>query len=95
MVMKKDSKFENNLAVKAWQTDKNGKTLATYDYKYNEKGYLVEITVVEMTATGEKKTVTKDTYQEYDDKGNWVKRTLWNEKGKAIKVEKREFTYRK
>jgi YD repeat-containing protein len=95
MVMKEDSEFEKNLPVKAWQTDKAGKTLATYDYKYNDRGNLVEITVVEMTANGQKKTVTKDTYDEYDDKGNWVKRTLWDDKGKAIKVEKREFTYRK
>lgn len=94
IVMKEDSKFENNLLTKAWQTDRNGKTLAKYDYRYNEKGHLIEISVVEMTDAGEKKTVTKDSYDEFDDKGNWVRRTLWDEKGKAVRIEKRKFTYR-
>jgi hypothetical protein len=94
LVLKEDSEFENDLPVKAWQTDNTGKTLATYDYKHDDKGNVIEITVVEFTKTGEKKTITRDTYDEFDQNVNWVKRTFWNEMGKAFKVEKREFIYR-
>ena len=95
MVMKEEAKFENNLMLSARQTDKSGKLLAAYNYEYDDKGNLAEITVVEFTGNGEKTTVTKDTYEGYDSNGNWLKRTLWDANGKAFKVEKRAFTYRK
>jgi hypothetical protein len=95
LVMKENSVFENSMLLKAWQTDKNGETLATYDFKFDDKDNLIEIIIVEFTETGEKKTITRYTYDEFDGNGNWVKRTSWNEKGKAFKVEQREFIYRK
>jgi hypothetical protein len=95
IIMKEESKYNGNKLTSYFQTDKTGKRIATYELKYNDKGELIAQIVIALTESGEKKTVSKYTYDGYDDNGNWLKLIKWNDNDKAMSIEKREFTYRK
>jgi hypothetical protein len=54
------------------------------------------------TVSGTSTTVTKDAtktesftykYDAFDEKGNWTQRTKFDEKGKAVKIERRKYRY--
>jgi hypothetical protein len=75
--------------------DSVGKVRNSGTTKYNDKGEQVENSNTNVTKDSTTTTVTKYTYETYDDMGNWTKRTAWNEKGKATKIAKRVYTYRK
>lgn len=94
IVMKETAKYNGNLLISYVQTDKNGKQIASYEHKYNDKGESIEETTVETTDEGEQKKIRRHTYNRYDEKGNWTKMTEWDDKGKAVSILAREFVYR-
>lgn len=94
IMMKEIAKYNGNKVLNYVQTDKDGKEIARYENKYNDKGEMTEQVVIEKSENGEQKNITRHTYDEYDEKGNWTKTTRWDDKGKALGVMKREFTYR-
>ena len=94
IIMKEEAIYKGNQLLSYFQVDKNGKQLASFEYKYNEKGERVEESVTEATEKGEKKTKAKFSYEGHDSKGNWTSMTRWNEDGKAESILKREFVYR-
>jgi hypothetical protein len=75
--------------------DSVGKVKNSGATKYNDKGEQVENSNTNVTKDSTVTTVTKYTYETYDDMGNWTQRTTYNDKGKATKITKRVYTYRK
>lgn len=81
--------------------DSSGKEVSKSSAKVDEKGNQVEFTrtsTMKDTKTGKDSTTTKVTkykYDSYDEQGNWTQRTEMDEKGKLVKVVKREITYYK
>ena len=58
----------------------------------NDKGFIASKTTVNVEDDGSKTTV--ETYQyEYDDMGNWTKKTTLNSDGIVTKVATRTYTY--
>ncbi len=80
--------------------DSVGKETSSYAQTFDDKNHVVESTYKEIKTDSTKKdstitTVTKYSYDTFDDKGNWVQRTEMNEKGKPVKIVKRTITYYK
>jgi hypothetical protein len=75
--------------------DSVGKVKNSSTSKYNDKGEQTERTNTNVIKDSSITTVTKFTYEAHDDMGNWTQRTEWNDKGKATKIVKRTYTYRK
>jgi hypothetical protein len=90
-----ESKFDKNLQTSYTTKDSTGKVKSSGSYKYNDKGERTEESNTNITKDSTTTTVTKYTYETHDDQGNWTQRTTWDEKGKATKVAKRVYTYRK
>ncbi|MFZ9387590.1 MAG: hypothetical protein ACO25B_06885 [Chitinophagaceae bacterium] len=74
--------------------DSTGKVKSSSASKYNDKGEMTENSYTTTSGDTTKTTVTMYTYESYDDMGNWTQRTSW-EDGKAKKVVKRTYEYRK
>ncbi len=68
---------------------------STSSAKYNDKGEQTEFSNTKITKDSTTTKVTKYTYETHDEMGNWTQRTEWNDKGKATKITKRVYTYRK
>lgn len=90
-----ESKYDKNLFMEFTMKDSVGKIKNSNSSRYNEKGEQIESTNTTITKDSTTTKVTKYTYEAYDDKGNWTQRTEWNDKGKATKIIKRVYTYRK
>jgi hypothetical protein len=80
--------------------DSVGKEVSSYAQIFDDKNHVVESTYKEIKTDSTKKdstitTVTKYSYDTFDDKGNWTQRTEMNEKGKPVKIVKRTITYYK
>jgi hypothetical protein len=78
-----------------WSKDSTGKENYRSSITLNDKGDASEesrTTVTKDSAKTEKFTYK---YDSYDDKGNWIQRTTYNEKGKPVKLTKRTVTYYK
>jgi len=75
--------------------DSVGKVKSSSASKYNEKGEQVEVSNTNVTKDSTTTKVTRYTYDTHDDAGNWTQRTTWDDKGKATKIVKRTYTYRK
>jgi hypothetical protein len=90
-----ESTYEKNLLVSATTKDSVGNVKQRYVAKYNDKGELIENSNTEITKDSTTVKVKKFTYETHDDLGNWTQRTEWDDKGKAIKILKRTYVYRK
>lgn len=90
-----DMKYNGPYFLGGAATDSTGKTSYTGTITLNDKNDPVE--EVSTTREKDKMKTEKMTYKydTYDDKGNWVQRTTYNEKGKPTKIVKRKFTYYK
>ncbi len=75
--------------------DSVGKVKSSSAAKYNDKGEQIEFSNTKVTKDSSITKVTKYTYDTHDDKGNWTQRTEYDDKGKATKITKRVYTYRK
>lgn len=90
-----ESKYDKNLQSSFTLKDSTGKIKSSSTYKYNDKGEQVEVSNTNITKDSTTTTVTKYTYETHDEMGNWTQRTEWNDKGKAVKIIKRNYMYRK
>ena len=74
-------------------TDSSGKVSYEGAVKVNDKGDMAEedITYLEKGTPKTEKNTYK--YEGEDEKGNWTKRTKFNDKGKPVEVAKRTLTY--
>lgn len=90
-----ESKYDKSMFMGFTAKDSLGKVKSTSSAKYNDKGEQVEFSNTTITKDSATTKVTKYTYEAHDDKGNWTQRTEWNDKGKATKISKRVYTYRK
>jgi hypothetical protein len=90
-----DMKYDKANFLGGTSTDSTGKPSYTGTVVLNEKGDPAE----ETSATRDKDTTKTEKmvykYDTYDDKGNWVQRTTYNEKEKPSKIIKRTFIYYK
>jgi hypothetical protein len=93
--MEGDNKYDKNLWMGFTGKDSVGKVKSSSVAKYNDKGEQVEVSNTNVTKDSTTTHVTKYTYDAHDDMGNWTQRTEWNEQGKAVKIIKRAYTYRK
>lgn len=90
-----ESKYDGHKMLESTVKDSVGKVTNTNTAKYNDKGEPIErsnTTYKNDTATTK---ITKYTYESHDDMGNWTQRTEWDDKGKAVKIVKRTYMYRK
>ncbi|MEI9945629.1 MAG: hypothetical protein WDN26_15600 [Chitinophagaceae bacterium] len=90
-----ESKFDKTLQTGYIMKDSVGKVKNDNSYKYNDKGEQTEVSRTNITKDSTTTKVTKYTYESHDEMGNWTQRTEWDDKGKAVKVIKRVYTYRK
>jgi hypothetical protein len=89
------SKFDKNLQTSFIIKDSTGKVKSSTANKYNDKGEQTEVSNTTITKDSTTTKVTKYTYDTHDDQGNWTQRTTWDDKGKATKITKRAYTYKK
>lgn len=90
-----ESKYDKSLFMGFTMKDSLGKVKSTSSAKYNDKAEQTEFSNTTITKDSTTTKVTKYTYETHDDMGNWTQRTEWNDKGKAVKIIKRVYTYRK
>lgn len=89
-----EGKYDKTLQTSFVIKDSVGKIKSSYAYKYNDKGEQIENSATTVTKDSTTTKVTKYTYDTHDDMGNWTQRTEWDDKGKAVKIIKRVYTYR-
>jgi predicted metallo-beta-lactamase superfamily hydrolase len=80
--------------------DSVGKEISSYAQTFDDKNHVIESTYKEIKTDSTKKdstvtTVTKYSYDTFDDKGNWTQRTEMDKDGKRSKIVKRTITYYK
>jgi hypothetical protein len=90
-----EQKFDKNLFTGGTSKDSVGKVKSYSAVKYNEKGERTESSFTTVTKDSTTTKVTKYTYDAHDEKGNWTQRTKFDDKGKATKITKRVYVYRK
>jgi hypothetical protein len=90
-----EGKFDKNLQAGFTMKDSTGKVKSTTTYKYNDKSEQTEVSNTTITKDSTTTKVTKYTYENHDEQGNWTQRTTWDDKGKATKITKRAYTYEK
>ena len=90
-----EGKYDKYLQTEFTIKDSVGKVKSSTAYKYNDKGEQTEVSNTNVIKDSTTTKVTKYTYDAHDDMGNWTQRTTWDEKGKATKIVKKSYTYRK
>lgn len=90
-----EATYDKHLFMTNTTKDSVGKVKNTGSAKYNDKGEQTEFSNSTVTKDSTTTKVTKYTYDAHDDMGNWTQRTQWDDKGKAVKIVKRTYTYRK
>lgn len=93
--MEGESKYDKSLQIGFTLKDSVGKAKSSNTSSYNDKGELTESTNTEVTKDSTTTKVTKYTYDAHDDLGNWTQRTTLDNKGKATKIVKRTYAYKK
>jgi len=89
------STYDSAHYVSGWGKDSTGKENYRGSVTLNDKGDAAEESRTTVTKDSSKTEKFTYKYDSYDDKGNWLQRTTYNEKAKPIKVTKRTFTYYK
>ena len=94
-----ESTYDKQIFKGQVNKDSSGKEVSISSAKADDKGNQTEfsITTIMMNPVTKKDStttkVTRYKYDSYDEKGNWTQRTEMDEKGKATKIVKREYTY--
>ncbi len=96
MTLNYNNQFLKDQSVK----DSVGKETSSYAQTFDDKNHVIESTYKEIKTDSTKKdstvtTVTKYSYDTFDDKGNWTQRTEMDKGGKPSKIVKRTITYYK
>ena len=87
--------YDKGLQISATLKDSSGKTTYTFKAELNDKSDIAKTTTTNISKDTTTTTVITYTYETYDDQGNWLQRTTYDEKGKATKVVKRAYAYYK
>ena len=90
-----ESKYDKYRQIEFATKDSVGNLKSSGTTKYNDKGERIENSFTNVGKDSTKTTVTKYTYETHDEMGNWTQQTTWDENGKATKIVKRKYTYRK
>lgn len=90
-----ESKYDKAFFTGFTEKDSVGKVISTSTVKYNDKGEQTENSNTTITKDSTTTKVRKYTYETHDEMGNWTQRTEWDDKGKATKITKRVYKYRK
>ncbi len=93
--MSGESKYDKYRQIEFKSLDSVGVLKSSGTTKYNDKGEEIERSFTNVGKDSTTTTVTKFTYESHDEMGNWTQRTTWDDKGKATKIVKRTYTYRK
>ncbi|CAN5217991.1 hypothetical protein BH09BAC2_BH09BAC2_10040 [soil metagenome] len=86
------SKYQGPLYIGGSSTDSTGKTDYTGTVTLDDKGNAISETTTTMNK-GVSKTETNTFKYEFDEKGNWIMRTTFNDKGKPTMITKRTISY--
>ncbi len=89
------STYNKNLFQNFTSKDSVGKMTSSNSVKYNDKGEQIENSRTNVIKDSTTVKLIKYTYESHDENGNWAQRTEWDDKGKAKKIIKRAYTYRK
>ena len=87
--------YDNAHYIGGVSKDSTGKETFRSSITLNDKGDASEESTTTVTKDTSKTEKFTYKYDNYDDKGNWIQRTTYNEKGKPIKVIKRTIAYYK
>ena len=90
-----ESKYDGHRFLESTTKDSVGKVKNSGKSTYNDKGEQIEFSNTTVTKDSTTTKITKYTYDSHDEMGNWTQRTEWDDKGKATKITKRTYTYRK
>ncbi|HEX7844630.1 MAG TPA: hypothetical protein VF476_02450 [Chitinophagaceae bacterium] len=90
-----EASFDKNLQTAFTVKDSVGKVKSSSTSKYNDKGEMTESSNTNVTKDSTTTKVTKYSYDTHDDQGNWTQRTEFDDKGKATRIVKRVYNYRK
>jgi hypothetical protein len=90
-----EATFDKHLMVASVMKDSVGNVKNKWSARYNENGEQIETTNPRISRKDTSSTVKKFNYESHDDKGDWTQRTEWDDKGKALKVMKRTYAFRK
>lgn len=93
--MQGEATYDKGLQMGFTTKDSVGKLKSSSSFKYNDKGEQTEATQTNVLKDSTTTKVTKYTYDSHDEMGNWTQRTTFDDKGKATKIIKRVYTYRK
>lgn len=87
--------YDKNIWVSTTKTDSSGKIVVSRKAKNDEKGNIIELTRIDVKKDSTTTRVTTYKYDSYDEEGNWTQRTEYNDKGRPVKIVKRNITYYK
>lgn len=90
-----EAKYDKYNLIESTTKDSVGVVKSSSKSMYNDKGEMTESSFTNVGKDSTTTRVTKYTYESHDDMGNWTQRTTWDDKGKATKIVKRTYTYRK
>ncbi len=93
--MQGESTYDKHLFLTSTTKDSVGTVKSSSSSKFNDKGEQIEASFTNVGKDSTTTKVTKYTYETHDEMGNWTQRTTWDDKGKATKIDKRTYTYRK
>jgi len=93
--MEGEGKYDKGLQTSFTVKDSVGKLKSSSASKYNDKGEQTERSSTTVIKDSTTTKIMKFTYETHDDMGNWTQRTEWDDKGKATKIVKRTYIYRK
>jgi hypothetical protein len=96
LARKEESKYDKDKLVEQVWKSKEGVMWSNRTFKHNEKGdeVLIILTSYKSSPDSNVVKITRYRYDEYDQYGNWLKRSKLDEKGNVLSVTKRNIIYR-
>jgi hypothetical protein len=87
--------FDKYIWVSSTTTDSTGKVNGTYKAKNDEKGNIIEFSSTEVKNDSTTNKIFTYKYDSFDDQGNWIQQSEFDDKGKPTKIVKRTIVYYK
>jgi len=85
--------YQSHFFVGSESKDSTGKVAYRSSVKLNDKNDQEQLTETNFGKDSATTTLTAYKYSDWDDHGNWLQQTTYNEKGKATKIIRRTITY--
>lgn len=87
------NEYNKAMLVNSTGKDSSGKVTFMYKAELDNKGNVAKQTETNITKDSTTTKVSSFKYDSFDEQGNWTQRTKYNDKGKAVQVTKRSYTY--